>query len=35
LSEWLLFYAKWAIYQLYHDENNLHFDIMMMVYALY
>jgi hypothetical protein len=24
VSEWLLFNAKWAIYQLYHDENKLH-----------
>ena len=26
----LLFNAKWAIFQLYHDENNFHFDKMMM-----
>ena len=26
LSEWLLFNAKWAIVQLYNDENKLHFN---------
>jgi hypothetical protein len=30
-----MFYAKWAIFQLYHDENKLHFDEMMMNSALY
>ena len=24
VSEWLLFNATWAIFQLYHDENKLH-----------
>ena len=24
-----MFYAKWAIFQLYHDENKLHFDMVM------
>jgi hypothetical protein len=34
----LLFRANSAIYQLYHDENKLHFDEMMMMmmrFALY
>ena len=31
VSEWLLFSAKWAICQLYHDENKLHFNDMMMM----
>jgi len=25
-SEWLLFNTKWAIYQLYHGKNKLHFN---------
>jgi len=29
-SDWLLFNAKWAIFQLYHRENNLHLGQMMM-----
>ena len=24
VSEWLLFNAKWAIFQLYHGKNKLH-----------
>ena len=32
-SEWLLFNAKSAIFQLYHGENNVHFDEM--ISALY
>jgi hypothetical protein len=36
LKESLLFNAKWAIFQLYHDENKLQFDeIMMMMSALF
>jgi hypothetical protein len=27
--------AKWAIFQQYHGENNLHFDEMLMKFALY
>ena len=30
VSELLLFNAKWAIFQLYHGENKLHFNEMMM-----
>ena len=30
-GEWLLFMAKWAIFQLYHGENKLPFDEMMFV----
>jgi hypothetical protein len=26
VSEWLLFNAKWAIFQPYYGENKLHFD---------
>ena len=25
-SEWLLFSSKWAIFQLYHGDDKLHFD---------
>jgi hypothetical protein len=32
-SEWLLFNAKWVMFQLYH--NKLHFDEMMMMSTLY
>jgi hypothetical protein len=35
LSEWLLFNTNGAIFQLYHGENKLHFDEMMMMSALY
>jgi hypothetical protein len=35
VSEWLLLNAMWAMFQLYHGENKLHFDEMMMMYALY
>jgi len=34
-SEWLLFNANWAIFQLYHGENKLIFNEMMMRSALY
>ena len=34
-SEWLLFNANSAIFQLYHGENNLIFNEMMMRSALY
>jgi alkylation response protein AidB-like acyl-CoA dehydrogenase len=34
-SDLLLLNAKWAIFQLYHGENKLHFDEMMMIFALY
>jgi hypothetical protein len=30
VSEWLLFNTNWAIYQVYHDENKLIFNEMMM-----
>ena len=30
MSEWLLFNTKWGIFQLYHGENKLHIDEMMM-----
>ena len=35
LIEWLLFNVKWAIVQLYHDENKLIFNEMMMRSALF
>ena len=36
VSEWLLFNTNLAIIQLYHGENKLHFDeIMMMMSAWY
>ena len=35
MSEWLLFYANSAIFQLYHGENKLIFNEMMMRSALY
>ena len=35
LSEWLLFNANGAIFQLYHGENKLHFDEMMMMFDLH
>jgi hypothetical protein len=35
LSEWLLFNAKSVIVQLYHGENKLIFNEMMMRSALY
>jgi hypothetical protein len=35
MSEWLLFNANWAIFQLYHGENKLIFNEMMMRSALY
>ena len=31
----LLFIAKWAMFQLYHDKNKLHFKEMMMMFSLY
>ena len=33
--DWLLFYTNSAIFQLYHDENKLIFNEMMMRSALY
>jgi hypothetical protein len=35
VSEWLLFNANAAIFQLYHGKNNLIFNEMMMRSALY
>jgi hypothetical protein len=35
VNEWLLFDAKQAIFQLYHDENKNNFNEMMMMSALY
>jgi hypothetical protein len=35
VSEWLLFNAKSAIFQLYHGENELIFNEMMMRSYLY
>jgi hypothetical protein len=35
VSEWLLFNANSAIFQLYHGENKLIFSEMMMKFALY
>jgi len=33
VREWLLFNANWAIFQLYHGENQLHFvEIMSALY---
>jgi hypothetical protein len=34
VSEWLLFNAKWAIFQLYHGKNSLRVNDMMMMIAL-
>jgi hypothetical protein len=31
----LLRNTKWTIFQLYHGENKLPFDEMMMIFALY
>ena len=30
-SEWLLLNTKWKKFQLYHGENKLHFNEMMMM----
>ena len=35
VNEWLLFNAKWLIFQLYHDQNKLILNEMIMMYALY
>jgi hypothetical protein len=35
VSEWMFFTANPAIFQLYHDENKLIFNEMMMKFALY
>ena len=35
VSERWLLNTKWSIFQLYHEQNNLHFDEMMMMAALY
>ena len=35
VSEWLLFNANSVIFQLYHGENNLIFNEMMMMSTLY
>jgi hypothetical protein len=35
ISKWLLFNAKSAIFQPYHDENKLHFNEKMMMSTLY
>jgi hypothetical protein len=35
ISDWLVFNTKWAFSHLYHDENKLHFDEMIMMSALY
>ena len=35
VSEWLLFNANSAIFQLYHGENKLIFNEMVMKFALY
>jgi len=34
VSEWLLFNAKWAVFHLYHDENKILFDDMMIFILL-
>ena len=34
-TEWASDYTDWAIFHLYHDENKLHFDEMMMMSTLY
>jgi hypothetical protein len=34
-SELVLFNVKWAIFQLYRGDNNLHFDEMKMMSDLY
>ena len=35
LSDSLLFNAKWAIIQLYHGKKKLHFNEMMIMFAMY
>jgi len=36
MSEQLLLRSNWAIFQLYHGKNKLHFDERMaMIFALY
>ena len=35
VSEWLVFNANWKKIQLYHGENNLHFNEMIMLSVLY
>jgi hypothetical protein len=35
VCEWLLFNAKGVAFHLYHNENKLHFDEMMMMSTLY
>jgi len=35
VSEWVLFNTKWAIFHLYHGKNKLHFNEMVMMWALY
>jgi hypothetical protein len=34
-TDWASDYTDWAIFHLYHDENKLHFDEMMMMSTLY
>jgi len=34
-SEWLLFNGKWANFLLYHDEDKLLFNKMMIIFTLY
>jgi hypothetical protein len=33
-SEWVILDTKWAIFQLYHGENKLHFDETIMISSL-
>ena len=35
MSEWLLFNAKWAIFQIYNGENKLYFNEIMIMSPLY
>ena len=35
VSEWLMFNAKWVIVQIYHCQNKFHFDVLMVMSALY
>jgi hypothetical protein len=34
-KSWLLFNAKWTIFQPYYIERKLHFDDMMIMFTLY
>jgi hypothetical protein len=35
MNEWLLFNDRWVMLQLYHDENKLHFEEMMLMMSTF